>query len=313
MGTTPDVKVMRLRYAGTCGCGRQVDAGERAAYVRSSRSVRCLPCHTASEDEAPTPTAAESVAQPTAPPSHAVPTEPETEPAPGLDPVPRVLDVGVAGAGAKREYERRKAKDDAARAERSRVWRALNAFFYPDGRQTTHAWRVGAAGEERVAQALTVLVDEGHGYALHDRRIPGRRANIDHLFVGAGGVFVIDAKQYKNAEVTVERQGGLFSPATETVKVGGRRRTNLVDGIHEQCEVVRSVLAKAGHEDVVIVPVLCFVDAYLPFWEGHRRVGDVRLSGPKKLGKVVAAAGEVDDERRFELAMALSEALPSMT
>ena len=190
-----------------------------------------------------------------------------------------MLDVGTAGAGALREYERRKAKDDAARAERSRVWRALNAFFYPDGRQSTHAWRVGAAGEERVAQALTALVDAGHGYALHDRRVPGRRSNIDHLFVGASGVFVIDAKRYQNAEVSVERLGGLFGPTTENLKVGGRRRNNLVDGVRGQCDVVRAALTAAGHEGVAIVPVLCFVDAYLPFLKRSRHIGDVRLTG----------------------------------
>ena len=104
----------------------------------------------------------------------------------------------------------------------------------------THAWKVGAAGEERVAQALTALVDSGDGYALHDRRVPGKRSNIDHLFVGATAVFVIDAKRYKNADVTVERTGGLFSPVTETLKVGGRRKNDLVEAVHRQCEVVNS-------------------------------------------------------------------------
>ena len=120
----------------------------------------------------------------------------------------------------------------------------MNSFFYPDGRQSTNAWKVGAAGEERVAQALTALVDAGHGYALHDRRVPGKRSNIDHLFVGAAGVYVIDAKRYKNAEVTVERTGGLFGP------VGSRRsrsvvagRIDLVDAVLRQCDVVRGALA----------------------------------------------------------------------
>ncbi|MFQ6170434.1 nuclease-related domain-containing protein [Oryzobacter sp. R7] len=228
-------------------------------------------------------------------------------------PAPPTLDVGTAGAGARREYERRRAKDDAARAERSRVWRALNAFFYPDGRQSTHAWRVGAAGEERVAQALTVLVDAGEGYALHDRRVPGRRSNIDHLFVGASGVFVIDAKRYQNADVKVERTGGLFGPTKETLRVGGRRKNDLVEAVIRQCDVVRTALASAGHDDVAVVPVLCFVDAYLPMMKRSRRVGTVHLSGPRKLGEVVAAPGELDDARRFAIAMALSTALPSMT
>lgn len=289
---------MRLRYAGRCACGAPLAQGERAAYDRARRVVLCLPCLSR---EATPPAGETSV-----PASTSESKDPELA-------APPSLDVGVAGAGARREYERRKAKDDAARAERSRVWRALNAFFYPDGRQSTHAWRVGAAGEERVAQALTALVDAGDGYALHDRRVPGKRSNIDHLFVGASAVFVIDAKKYQDAEVSVERSGGLFSPVTETLKVGGRRRTNLVDAVRGQCDVVRTALAAGGHDDVSVVPVLCFVDAYLPFWKKGRHVGDVLLCGPKTLGDVSTAAGELDDERRFAIAMALSTALPSMT
>ncbi len=205
-----DVKVMRLRYAGVCSCGTRLGQGERAAYDRAARMVLCLPCHEGARGSDPPPTsegAVEVVEQ------------------------PRTLDVGVAGAGAIREYERRKAKDEAARAERSRLWRAMNSFFYPDGRQSTNAWKVGAAGEERVAQALTALVDAGQGYALHDRRMPGKRSNIDHLFVGAAGVYVIDAKRYKNADVSVERTGGLFGPVVETLKISGRRKNDLVDGL----------------------------------------------------------------------------------
>jgi hypothetical protein len=32
---------------------------------------------------------------------------------------------------------------------------------------------------------------------LHDRRIPGSRANIDHIAIAATGVWVIDSKRYK--------------------------------------------------------------------------------------------------------------------
>jgi len=37
----------------------------------------------------------------------------------------------------------------------------------------------------------------GQGCALHDRRVPGTKANIDHVAVGAGAVWVIDAKRYQ--------------------------------------------------------------------------------------------------------------------
>jgi hypothetical protein len=58
------------------------------------------------------------------------------------------------------------------------------------------AWRRGSAGERRTAQLLEPL--ERHGWAvLHDLAIPGSRANLDHLAIGPGGVFVIDSKQYR--------------------------------------------------------------------------------------------------------------------
>jgi hypothetical protein len=32
---------------------------------------------------------------------------------------------------------------------------------------------------------------------LHDRRIPGRRSNIDHLVIARSGVWVVDTKRYR--------------------------------------------------------------------------------------------------------------------
>jgi Nuclease-related domain len=58
------------------------------------------------------------------------------------------------------------------------------------------AWRRGAAGERRTACLLDPL--QRHGWAiLHDLAVPGSRANLDHLVIGPGGVFVINSKQYR--------------------------------------------------------------------------------------------------------------------
>jgi len=58
------------------------------------------------------------------------------------------------------------------------------------------AWRRGAAGERRTARLLDPL--ERHGWVvLHDLAVPGSRANIDHLALGPGGIFVVDSKQYR--------------------------------------------------------------------------------------------------------------------
>jgi hypothetical protein len=58
------------------------------------------------------------------------------------------------------------------------------------------AWRRGAAGERRTAQLLDPL--KQHGWAvLHDLAVPHSQADIDHVVIGPGGVFVIDSKQYR--------------------------------------------------------------------------------------------------------------------
>jgi Nuclease-related domain len=74
----------------------------------------------------------------------------------------------------------------------------------PDAR----AWRQGAAGERRTARLLDPL--ERHGWAiLHDLAVPGSRANIDHLAIGPGGVFMIDSKQY-SGRLQLDSSGRLW-------------------------------------------------------------------------------------------------------
>lgn len=78
-------------------------------------------------------------------------------------------------------------------------------------RQSTIAWRTGAEGEAAVGAVLYGL---GGWRALHDRRVPGRRSNIDHLAVGPGGVFTVDAKRYKG-KLTVSRGVGRHGAAAQ--------------------------------------------------------------------------------------------------
>jgi hypothetical protein len=70
------------------------------------------------------------------------------------------------------------------------------------------AWRRGAAGERRTARLLSQL--ERQGWAvLHDLAVPGSQANLDHLVIGPGGVFVIDSKQYRG-RLQLDRFGRLW-------------------------------------------------------------------------------------------------------
>jgi hypothetical protein len=86
------------------------------------------------------------------------------------------------------------------------------------------AWRRGAAGERRTARLLGPL--ERRGWAvLHDLAVPGSRANMDHLVIGPGGVFVIDSKLYRG-RFQLDSSGRLWhgryplAPALRAVSFG---------------------------------------------------------------------------------------------
>lgn len=67
-------------------------------------------------------------------------------------------------------------------------------------------YRAAALSEPQTAAALAPLADQGWRI-LHDRRWPGSTtgANVDHLAIGPGGVFVLDSKHWSGA---VQVRGG---------------------------------------------------------------------------------------------------------
>jgi len=166
MSAPNEEKQMRLRYAGVCRlCGVELPARTEAVYERSTKTVRCLTC-LGSDSAIPT-VEAESV----------------------------VPDAGVPGWSARREYERRQAKrEERIRTKHPKLGGLILALS--DDPQSTKAWDTGALGEERLGARLTELSNE-HLRVLHDRRIPGTKANIDHLAVTPTGVYVIDAKRHR--------------------------------------------------------------------------------------------------------------------
>lgn len=82
-------------------------------------------------------------------------------------------------------------------------------------RRRQQAWETGGRGEQAVMRVLVGMDATWH--VLADRRWPGtRRANIDVILAGPGGVFVIDVKTWR-AEVRVERAGyGAVMPMPRT-------------------------------------------------------------------------------------------------
>jgi hypothetical protein len=148
------------------------------------------------------------------------------------------FDRGVPGGSAAREASRRRER----RASRVRsAHPKLGGFILAlsDEPQSTKAWDKGANGERALGASLDLLRAHGLG-VLHDRRIPGSSANIDHIVIGPAGVFVIDAKRYSGK---VERRDKGFLFRTDwRLYVGGRDQSKLVKGMPRS----RSSSARSG-------------------------------------------------------------------
>ncbi len=145
-----------------------------------------------------------------------------------------------------------------------------------------------------------------HGIVLvHDRRMPGSRANIDHLAVGKGGVTVIDTKRLRG-KVRVRREGDRLSESRERLTVGGRDQTKLVEGVLRQVAVVTEVLGGS----VGVVGVMCFIESDgLPLFSKPKLDG-VRVAGLRGVARLVRRDGPLNPSEVQEIAERLRMALP---
>jgi len=208
----------------------------------------------------------------------------------------------VPGASARCEFERRHTRrEDRIRSEHRRLGGLILALS--DNPQSTKAWDTGALGEERLGARLNELVGDSLR-VLHDRKIPGSSANIDHLAVTPSGVFVIDAKRYQGRPSLVV-EGGLIRPRVEKLLVGRRDRTKLVDGVIKQVDVVRGVVG----DEVAVHGVLCFVEADWPLVGGSFTTRGVDVLWPGKLYPILQKDGPGSVEVVDQLHRALAETL----
>jgi hypothetical protein len=305
-------KTMIIRRDGQCAaCGALTLAGTRAVWFADERVLRCVSCVATISGTVETPSPA-SDPDVDAKAVRAPSSERDSSQSGVQD---------TAGGSAQHEYTRRSAKeasrnqklvaDDATwraelRESRPIIGRIITAFTPAPqiGResQSTTAWKVGAEGERRVADVLTGVdgID-----VLHDRLVPGSRANIDHIVVGQAGVFVVDAKKYTGAVQTRDVGGWLRTDVR--LYVDNRDRTSLVDGVERQVEIVRSALADQ-HADVDVRGVLCFVGAEWGVIMRPRHVRGVTALWPVRLVDHVTVPG-AHAERISDIASVLRRAL----
>ena len=275
-------KLLELKRSDQCAtCGAELPVGTTAYWYKSERVTRCVSCHPGEVDQ--TQATAEST-KPTAAPSE-----------------------DVAGASANAEYRKRAARErrrQEKQVERDAAWRTkvksehrllgpIVTVFTPKPvvteSQATKAWKVGAEGEERVAEVLTGVPGIE---VLHDRQWPGTRsANIDHVVVGPSGVFVVDAKKYRGRLEVVDK-GTLFRPDWR-LRVNGRDQTKLVESMLAQVHAVRGALSELAGT-VPVSGVLCFTGAVWELIPRPKTVKDVTVLWPLKLPQFVTAPGSVD-------------------
>jgi hypothetical protein len=114
------------------------------------------------------------------------------------------------------------------------------------------AWRRGAAGERRTARLLGPLERQGW-VVLHDLAVPGSRANVDHLVIGPGGVFVIDSKLYRG-RLQLDGSGRLWH--------GRYPLASSLQAVSFEADQAAQVLPDPG---VVVLPVVAVHGAQVPW------------------------------------------------
>lgn len=219
----------------------------------------------------------------------------------------REIDLGTPGASARREYERRRKRREAATRERHpHLGNVLLRLQSPPASEA--AWNTGAAGEETLASHLAKRCPDA--IVLHDRRIPSSRANIDHLAVAPSGVYVIDAKRYKGK---IEVLKPFFGEPRLTI--AGRDKTKLVAGLTRQRDAVRAALAKTAPA-MPVHACFCFLNpdgqaggSGLPLLRTLRTEG-FPLFNPRKLSKHLNMPGALSSESRQEVVELLATAFP---
>jgi hypothetical protein len=149
------------------------------------------------------------------------------------------------------------------------------------------AWRRGAAGERRTARLLDPL--QRHGWAvLHDLALPGSRANLDHLVIGPGGVFVVDSKQYRG-RLQLDPTGRLWHgryPLAPTLRA-----------VSFEADQAAQILA----DPQVMVPIVAVHGAQVPW--GMVVIDGVRVVAARRLPSMLHALPAVlGPERVADLA-----------
>ncbi len=186
----------------------------------------------------------------------------------------------AAGASARREATRQR----QAAPVRTLMSRALGL------RTDERAWRIGAGGEEKVAAQLAKLAKRDKRWRyLHAIPVGKKGSDIDHLVVGPGGVYSLNAKRHPGANLWI---GG------NTFMVNGHRQDYVRNSRFEAERASRLLTASCGRQ-VHVMGVIVPVDAKsITIKSAPTGVGIVNRMG---LMKWLAERGTILDEKAVDL------------
>jgi hypothetical protein len=100
-------------------------------------------------------------------------------------------------------------------------------------------------------------------------------------------VWVVDAKRYKDKRPALHVEGGFLRPRKESLRIGGRDGTKLVNGLQSQVERIAAALDDAA---IPVTGVLCFLEADWPLIGGSFTVNGTYVTWPRLLIKRMVEA-----------------------
>ena len=177
------------------------------------------------------------------------------------------------------------------------------------GREQAETWGKGSIGERKLAAFIEREVGD-RVIALHDRLIPGTTRNIDHIFVSATGVWVVDAKAYTGR--LVRKDMGPFWRKENKVYVGGRDRTKLAKGVEFQVEaVVAALKLDPVCKRTLVHAALCFVESEWGLFDSPFQIGSDWVLYPGALRKRLKKNGPLSREAIARASRVIALGLPS--
>lgn len=205
---------------------------------------------------------------------------------------------GGAGASARRQGELQRAAERAAQHRRAKWalpltataaavigWAAGTVTVWQIGvllavavlaygarqiyRRQHNSWASGAVGEESTARLLRPLTRRGYA-VLHDRAIPGSKANLDHLVAGSFGVALVDSKNWQSKKSRITICGGLL-------RYGRYDQTRALHTVVWEAEQAARALG------VPVRPILAVHGARIPAPRGRTELHGVTVIEAKRL------------------------------